>query len=189
MERGTTKMNTGIFKEHYKIWIGMSVFAVIVTSLLIYQQYRKQEFIHYLQQVEECFKSVDSLQELSLKVNQAGIAGDEMQALELTQTMIQRSEEFLAPFKEIAVHSDALKKMHDKLLDLNQKTHDLLIVRSDSMSQMQDKSMTPEMKQKKIEEFWALEDSNKTLYRSLNDELQKYGKRVGVDPAKYLKHF
>lgn len=175
--------------KRYNIWIGIGVFALIVTAFLIHQQYRKQEFIHYLEQVEECFINVDSLQELSLKANQAGMSGDHVLERELTDTMIQRSAEFLEPFKSISVRSGALKKMHAKLLDLNDATHQLLVFRSDSIRQIQENSTNQEETQKKVQEFWDFQEKNKTLFRNLSDELHKYGKRVGVDPAQYLKHF
>jgi hypothetical protein len=179
----------GDFVKRYNLWIGIGIFAIIVTTLLIYQQHRKQEFVHYLQQVEACFLEIDSLQELSLKANQAAMSGDHVREMELTQTMIERSEAFLEPFQTISVPSGALMKMHAKLLELNDGTHQLLVFRSESIRQLQDVSISAEEKQQRVEEFWKRQEDNKTLFRMLSEELHKYGKRVGVDPAIYLKHF
>lgn len=170
------------------IWIGIGIFTVLIVSVLIYQQIRKQEFIHYLEEVESCFISIDSLQELSLKANQAGISGDHVREMELTGTMIQRSEEFLKPFEAITVRSRTLQAIHARLLELNQATHRLLIYRSEAIRRMQDNSLSAEEKQTEANEFWAFQEKNKTLFRSVSEDLQAYGKRVGVDPAAYLKH-
>lgn len=172
-----------------KMYLRLMLFILIVTSLLLYQQHRKNELITYLQAINTCFTDMESLQKISIEASKAGMSGNQAKEMEINADLLRRSEAFLLPFTQVETPGRAIANIHTLLVELNQSTHELLVYRIEVLSKIKDGALSNDEKQTTVALFWQMQSENQKLYRKLGDLLHKQAKQCGIKIPDYLSNF
>lgn len=172
-----------------KMYLRLTLFILIVTSLLVCQQHKRNELITYLQAINTCFTEMESLQKISIEASKAGMSGDQAKEMEINTNLLRQSEAFLIPFTQIETSSRAIAKIHTMLTELNQSTHELLVYRIEVLNKIKDGTLSNDEKQDNVALFWQMQSENQKLYRRLGDLLHKFAKQRGIKISEYLSNF
>lgn len=150
----------------------------------------RQELRNYLKQLNEIYAELPALQELSMEANRQGLAGGKEEELRTTRELVARSATFTARFAALQPENPRLAAIHNKLLRVNQITHEALVFRANLMADMAVAGQSPnqnrEIWKDRIAAFWAKHEEGARAFAELEEMLIAYGNSLGVNTLDYL---
>jgi len=150
----------------------------------------RQELRNYLKQLNEIYAELPALQELSKEANRQGLAGRKEEELRTTRELVARSATFTARIAALQPENPRLAAIHNKLLRVNEITHEALALRANLLADMAAAGQLPdpnrEIWKERIAAFWAKHEEGARAFAELEEMLIAYGNSLGVNARDYL---
>lgn len=150
------------------------------------QQDGGKELEIYLKELNKIYAELPSLQAMSEEAIKKGIAGKREEELNILYDLARHSERFLGKFRELNPQKRQLKEIHEKLLKVNDLTHEGLLMRVEILKKIVEQGKTEQELQPEIDAFWAKQREAARAFDEFEAALKEYASKFDLEPSNYL---